>query len=80
MKNDESQAKRVNVVAFPADKMEAVVEALKPILGYQQARASVAGDDQAPLLADLPGAGTACTRTSAQGSEDWSCTDAVAFE
>jgi len=67
-------------VAFPADKMEAVVEALKPILGYQQARASVAGDDQAPLLADLPGAGTACTRTSAQGSEDWSSTDAVAFE
>ena len=25
MKNDEAQAQRVNVVAFPADKMEAVV-------------------------------------------------------
>lgn len=79
MDKDESQAPRVNVVAFPADKMEAVLEALKPILGFQPAPAYRAKDKQGEL-ADVPGAGTGCVRTATTGSSDWSCSDAVALE
>ena len=79
MDKDESQAPRVNVVAFPADKMAEVVEALKPILGFKSAPANRT-DDKHVKVADIPGAGTGCVRTATTGSSDWSCSDAVAFE
>jgi hypothetical protein len=75
MKNDEAQTKRTNIVAFPEDKMEAVIKALKPILGSQ---ADGPDDPQSSVLADFPGMGTGCTRTTA--SDDWSCTDLLAIE
>lgn len=65
MKKKETQ--RINVVAFPAEKMEAVVEALRPILG------SASG-----LFESDHGLQTGCTRTST--GDDWSCTDAMTFE
>ena len=70
-KDDEYKAQGVNVVAFPADKMEAVLEALRPILGHQQ----TPGSDT--LLSDH-GLQTGCTKTLASGHVDWSCTDALA--
>jgi hypothetical protein len=76
MKDDESQAQGINVVAFPADKMEKVLEALRPILGIPQFTTSVASDDEAILASDH-GLQTGCTRTSASGSSDWSCSDAM---
>jgi hypothetical protein len=72
MAEDKAPEPLVNVLAFPEDKMEEVVAALKPILLGDQG-------DQSPVIADIPGVGTGCTRTAATGSSDWSCSDAVAL-
>ena len=61
MSEEASQKELVNVIEIPHDKMDAVIEALRPVLGD----VDVAGG----------GPGTGCSRTSAYGSEDWSCSD-----
>ena len=62
MKKVESQVQPVNVVAFPADKMKAIVEALRPILDVEKSD---------------HGLQTGCVRTDATGSNDWACSDAM---
>ncbi|MGB0085486.1 MAG: hypothetical protein WBP94_08965 [Rhodomicrobiaceae bacterium] len=72
MKDDEYQDQQVNIVVVPVEKMDAVLEALKPILGHP---GPTTGDKQEGVFADWPGIGTGCTRTNLHGSSDFSCTD-----
>jgi hypothetical protein len=57
----------VNVVAFSPDKMDAVIRALKPVLG-----------SGADAIASDHGLQTGCTRTTT--NDDWACTDAMTLE
>lgn len=58
--------KTVNVFAFPKDKTDAILEALKPLLGVDEEMAAA-------------GLGTACNLTApTPSSYDWVCDDQVA--